>query len=236
MNAAILLSSALLAIASPSPQNASPQGSVAGEAAYQAAVTLARDPAANAERVLESIAEALRDGQNAARVLTEPAFDRFRTQEKFRTLIRDHSKQSEICMVTDAEKGERIKISGLVRDASERPVADALVYAYHADSEGHYARGDGSEDNPRLFGYMRTDSNGRFRFITVRPGAYRGSEQHIHMLVTTPKVTNFVWRIGFHDDPHWAGKPIPRWVVTLAKDAEGTQSAAIEFTVKPRPR
>jgi len=55
-----------------------------------------------------------------------------------------------------------------------------------------------------LRGWVRTDAQGRYRFDTVRPGAYpmRSDPQHVHLHVVEPaRGTYYIDDLVFDDDP-----------------------------------
>jgi protocatechuate 3,4-dioxygenase beta subunit len=73
--------------------------------------------------------------------------------------------------------GERIVVSGRVLDENSRPVAHALVEMWQANSAGRYRHAVDDHDaplDPNFTGCGRalTDGEGRYRFVTVKPGAY----------------------------------------------------------------
>ena len=73
--------------------------------------------------------------------------------------------------------GERIVVSGRVLDENSRPVAHALVELWQANAAGRYRHAVDDHDaplDPNFTGAGRalTDSEGRYRFLTIRPGAY----------------------------------------------------------------
>jgi protocatechuate 3,4-dioxygenase, beta subunit len=73
--------------------------------------------------------------------------------------------------------GERIVVSGRVLDENSRPVAHALVELWQANAAGRYRHTVDDHDaplDPNFTGCGRalTDSEGRYRFITIKPGAY----------------------------------------------------------------
>jgi protocatechuate 3,4-dioxygenase beta subunit len=83
------------------------------------------------------------------------------------------------------ELGERIVISGQVfAPDGAQPVAGIMVYAYHTDADGHYAR-NGAIRPPRLQGWAKTDAQGRFEFRTIRPAPYPGRSipAHVHFIL-----------------------------------------------------
>ena len=83
------------------------------------------------------------------------------------------------------EPGEPLVVAGHVWDPSgEEPAAGVVVYGYHTDVEGLYAR-NGKNRPPRLHGWVKTDASGRFEFTTIRPAAYPGrtNPAHIHFVL-----------------------------------------------------
>jgi protocatechuate 3,4-dioxygenase alpha subunit len=69
-----------------------------------------------------------------------------------------------------------IRIRGAVLDGAGEPVSDALVEIWQADADGAH-RGD--------FGWGRcgTDEQGRFEFVTVKPGPVDGQSPHVSVMV-----------------------------------------------------
>jgi protocatechuate 3,4-dioxygenase beta subunit len=104
------------------------------------------------------------------------------------------------------EPGEPMTLSGTVRDASGRPRAGIVVYAYHTDAKGHYPRStlDGNRHGT-LRGWARTDEAGRYRFDTIRPASYPETDipQHVHMHVIEPHGTYYIDDVHFRDDRFW---------------------------------
>jgi protocatechuate 3,4-dioxygenase beta subunit len=107
------------------------------------------------------------------------------------------------------EPGQPMVIDGVVRNTRGAPVAGVIVYAYHTDASGIYrpienAPGSSARRHGQLRGWAMTDSLGRYRFITIRPGHYpqRNAAQHVHMHVTEPGCcTYYLGSIVFRDDP-----------------------------------
>ena len=104
----------------------------AAEPLYLAAVRAAEsagdlsDRAAQ-KRVLESLEAALDAGACPTRALTDAAFTDLHTADRFRQLIRDHARQWEISMTVPGEPGDKLRVSGVVRDAAGKPVASAAA-------------------------------------------------------------------------------------------------------------
>jgi protocatechuate 3,4-dioxygenase, alpha subunit len=71
-----------------------------------------------------------------------------------------------------------IRVEGVVSDGEGAPVNDAMIEIWQADEEGRYpGQGNGAAaaaDGFRGFGRCATDDEGRFRFVTVKPGRVPG--------------------------------------------------------------
>ena len=73
--------------------------------------------------------------------------------------------------------GERIVVSGRLLDENSRPVAHALIELWQANAAGRYRHAVDDHDaplDPNFTGTGRvlTDAEGRYRFVTIKPGAY----------------------------------------------------------------
>jgi protocatechuate 3,4-dioxygenase, alpha subunit len=83
-------------------------------------------------------------------------------------------------MLTPDTKGQRIAIAGRVLDGSGLPVTDAVLEIWQADADGSYASKHAPSSNvkPAFTGWGRkaADSEGRFRFDTIKPGAVPGPD------------------------------------------------------------
>lgn len=93
--------------------------------------------------------------------------------------------------VPDGIAGERITVRGKVLDGDGKPVPDAVLEIWQADSAGRYASEMSSQNSagPHFLGFGRieTDDNGEFKFTTIKPGRVpgpSGSLQAPHIVVT----------------------------------------------------
>ena len=73
--------------------------------------------------------------------------------------------------------GERIIVTGRVLDEAGRPLPNMLVEIWQANAAGRYVHTVDQHDaplDPNFFGGGRcvTDGDGRYRFLTIKPGAY----------------------------------------------------------------
>ena len=117
--------------------------------------------------------------------------------------------------------GERIIVAGKVMDEDGRPVPRTVVELWQANAAGRY-RHDGDRHNAPLDphfvgkGHVVTDGDGRYRFLTIKPGAYpwRNSvnawrPQHLHFSLFGPAfATRLVTQMYFPGDPLLALDPI----------------------------
>lgn len=127
---------------------------------------------------------------------------------------------------TDAP-GERMLLSGTVRDADGRPRPGIVLYLHQTDHVGVYpplpdaaAAGPEARRHGALRGWVITDAQGRYEVDTVRPGGYPGTAipQHIHIQVIEPGCfTYFIDDVMFRDDPRLT----PRQEQQLAAGAGG---------------
>ena len=118
-------------------------------------------------------------------------------------------------------QGERIIVSGRVVDEDGRPLRGALLEIWQANAAGRYihSRDDHPAPlDPNFSGAGRTitDDEGRYRFTTVKPGAYpwrnhdnawRPAHIHFSIFGTTFR-TRLVTQMYFPGDPLFAYDPI----------------------------
>ena len=110
--------------------------------------------------------------------------------------------------------GERIVVTGRVLDANARPVANTLVEIWQANSAGRYPHPrdlHNAPTDPNFTGAGRTltDAEGRYRFVTIRPGEYPWRNHynawrpaHIHFSLFGPAfVTRLVTQMYFPGGP-----------------------------------
>lgn len=116
---------------------------------------------------------------------------------------------------TDGEpQGERIIVTGRVLDGAGRPLAGQLIEIWQANAAGRYAHKVDQHDaplDPNFFGGGRclTDGEGRYRFSTIKPGAYPWGNHdnawrpnHIHLSLFGPSLeSRLVTQMYFPGDP-----------------------------------
>jgi len=115
--------------------------------------------------------------------------------------------------------GDRVRLEGRVVDADGKPVNDAAVEIWQANSQGKYASPEDTQAQPaekafRGYGRSLTDDAGAFRFRTIKPGRVPGPEgkhQAPHLTVTIfmrGLLKQLQTRIYFPDDPANADDPV----------------------------
>jgi protocatechuate 3,4-dioxygenase, beta subunit len=110
--------------------------------------------------------------------------------------------------------GQRIIVSGRVLDEAGRPVPNTVMEVWQANAAGRYIHVRDQWDaplDPNFTGAGRvvTDGEGRYRYVTVRPGAYPWGNHknawrpaHIHLSLLGPAfATRLVTQLYFPDDP-----------------------------------
>lgn len=117
--------------------------------------------------------------------------------------------------------GERIVVTGRVLDEAGRPLPDTLVEVWQANAAGRYVHTVDQHNaplDPNFLGGGRcvSDSEGRYRFYTVKPGAYPWGNHHngwrpahIHVsLLGASLAGRLVTQFYFPGDPLLALDPI----------------------------
>ena len=128
--------------------------------------------------------------------------------------------------------GERIIVTGRVLDEDSRPLPDTLIEVWQANAAGRYIHTVDQHDaplDPNFFGGGRcvTDSDGVYKFYTVRPGAYPWGNHfnawrpnHIHFSLFGPAfATRLVTQMYFPGDPLLELDPIFQSTPEAARDS-----------------
>ena len=117
--------------------------------------------------------------------------------------------------------GERIIVCGRVMDEDGRPLPETLIEIWQANAAGRYVHIVDQHPaplDPNFSGAGRavTDADGRYRFTTVKPGAYPWRNHpnawrpaHIHLSLFGPTfLTRLVTQMYFPGDPLFPFDPI----------------------------
>ena len=126
--------------------------------------------------------------------------------------------------------GERIIVAGTVQDEEGNPIPDILLEIWQPNAAGRYDHADDQHDaplDPNFLGAGRcvTDQRGRYRFITIKPGAYPWGNHynawrpsHIHFSLFGPSImTRLVTQMYFLGDPLLEFDPIYKSVPEAAR-------------------
>jgi protocatechuate 3,4-dioxygenase, beta subunit len=124
-------------------------------------------------------------------------------------------------LTTAGPVGERILVSGRLLDVDGRPIRDSLVEIWQCNAAGRYRhRSDNwpAPLDPNFVGAGRTvtDAEGRYEFITIKPGPYPWGNHpnawrpaHIHFsLLGRSFEQRLVTQMYFPADPLFAFDPI----------------------------
>jgi protocatechuate 3,4-dioxygenase, beta subunit len=143
---------------------------------------------------------------------TRPAYGRGRIGDRDDDLTRQHGGEP---------LGERIIVTGRVLDGDGRPVRNGLVEVWQANPAGRYTHQNDAHPaplDPNFSGAGRclTDDEGRYRFVTVKPGAYPWKNHdnawrpaHIHFSLFGPSFrSRLITQMYFPGDPLFEHDPI----------------------------
>jgi protocatechuate 3,4-dioxygenase beta subunit len=158
-----------------------------------------------------------------------PAFGRIPVRPQDADLTRQHRGEP---------LGERIVLSGRVLDGDGRPLRNALIEIWQANAAGRYP--DPVDDHPAPLdpnftgaGRCLTDSEGGYRFITVKPGAYPWKNHenawrpaHVHFSLIGPGLANrLITQMYFPGDPLLRLDPILQSIA----DPRGRERLVAQF-------
>ena len=117
--------------------------------------------------------------------------------------------------------GERIAISGRLLNEGGKPVRGALIEVWQANAAGRYKHRMDQHHAPldpnfSGFGRTLTDAEGRYKFISIKPGAYPWGNHanawrpaHIHFSIFgAGLLSRLVTQMYFPGDPLLAYDPI----------------------------
>jgi protocatechuate 3,4-dioxygenase, beta subunit len=143
---------------------------------------------------------------------TGPAYGRGPIGELDHDLTRQHAGEP---------LGERIIVTGCVTDGDGRPIRNSLIEVWQANAAGRYVHKLDRHPaplDPNFSGAGRclTDDEGRYRFVTVKPGAYPWKNHdnawrpaHIHFsLFGEAFRSRLITQMYFPGDPLFGQDPI----------------------------
>ena len=83
---------------------------------------------------------------------------------------------------------QKLVVSGRILAPDTKPLADAIVEAWHANANGDRAS-------------VTTDADGRFMFTTIAPAEYPGRPRHLHYRVSHKGRATPVTQLHFAREP-----------------------------------
>jgi protocatechuate 3,4-dioxygenase beta subunit len=146
-------------------------------------------------------------------------------------------------IVSAGEPGDPLIVTGTIYAPDGRtPLEGISLFVYQTDAAGRYTTTGGDNRNTRIHGLMRTNSEGRYEFRTIKPGSYPASRNpaHIHAYVSGPGYPEY-WIDEYHftDDPFVsdemrvkAGKGDLSSILTLTRGADGVLRGVRDIKVE----
>jgi protocatechuate 3,4-dioxygenase beta subunit len=146
--------------------------------------------------------------QQAGRILT-PRVD----MGPFYPMLKPLDKDADLSRIAGSKTraaGKIVHVTGRIVNEKGEPVRGAKIEIWQANAEGRYshpADPNTAPIDPNFQGYavITTDAEGRYRFKTVKPGAYPATADwlrppHIHLDVSG-KTDRLVTQMFFPDEP-----------------------------------
>ena len=136
------------------------------------------------------------------------------TEGPFYPIVEQADKDADLTKFADSEGvavGEIIVVKGQVLGDDGNPVSEAIVDIWQANAAGRYAHE--ADDNTAVldpnfqsWAIMKTDEEGRYRFKSVRPGAYPVDDKwtrppHIHFKVSKRGYREITTQMYFENEP-----------------------------------
>lgn len=103
-------------------------------------------------------------------------------------------------------QGRITDLRGRILDRNGRPLSDLRIEIWQCDANGRYRHPRDSGDHPidpgfQGLGHTITDSQGGYRFRTIRPVPYPGRTPHIHVAVFPAGERPFVTQLYVAGEP-----------------------------------
>jgi protocatechuate 3,4-dioxygenase alpha subunit len=151
-------------------------------------------------------------------------------------------------LITPDATGTKIHIEGRVLDGDGKPINDAMIEIWQADSQGRYANARGEQPRPNAkftgFGRSATDKDGVYSFDTIKPGPVpgpNGKAQAPHIVVcifSRGMLRQIYTRLYFSDEKTNDADPILNLVPTdrrgtlIAHKQPGNGAPAYRFDIR----
>ena len=135
---------------------------------------------------------------------------------------------------TGIAKGDILNLSGIVVNTKGEPQQELIIEIWQTDPQGRYKHpGDSSpgerDPNFQYWGATFTDTEGRYYFKTVVPGAYEPRPAHIHYKVLKDGKVLLISQIYFIKSDENAKQPSMTSRINLQTvDLKSTKSGEFE--------
>jgi protocatechuate 3,4-dioxygenase alpha subunit len=130
-------------------------------------------------------------------------------------------------LIVPGLEGEKIRIEGRVLDGDNAGIPDAMIEIWQADAKGGFAHargGQGANTGFKGFGRVEPDKEGKYHFITIKPGRVKtldGKLQAPHIDVAVfarGMLKHLVTRIYFGDEESNEADPVLSQVPAERRD------------------
>ena len=133
---------------------------------------------------------------------------------------------------TEGMDGKDLTVRGQVVDVACRPVAGAVLDVWQADPTGVY-----DTKSFQLRGKVQTDADGRYQFLTLKPGSYGSGfvrTPHIHVRVQAEGLRDLTTQLYFPDEELNAQDALyrPDLLMSVSKGYAGL-SGTFNFVMEP---
>ncbi len=156
---------------------------------------------------------------------------------------------SQVWLTTDKEPGDHTIISGTVfKSDGITPDSGITMFLYQTDAGGYYHRPKEDVFHPRLFGWIRTKSDGRYEIHTIKPAPeilVPNEPAHIHVHIFGQGMQeHFLHEFWFQGDERISPEDIKRYsaldsfspIIVLTKGEDGIWKGTRNIRVRPAPQ
>jgi protocatechuate 3,4-dioxygenase beta subunit len=153
---------------------------------------------------------------------------------------------SRVWLVNKDEPGEKILLSGRVfKKDGVTPDSGVTLFLYQTDAGGYYHRPEENVFHPRLFGWIRTGSDGSYEIHTIKPApeilaADEPAHIHVHIF-GNGMPEHFLHEFWFQGDKGISAKEQKAFeslgtfspILTLKKGSDGVLKGVRNIRVRP---
>jgi protocatechuate 3,4-dioxygenase beta subunit len=151
-------------------------------------------------------------------------------------------------LVLKDEPGEQIILSGRIfKEDGVTPDSGITLFLYQTDAGGYYHRPQEDVFHPRLFGWLRTGSDGQYEIHTIKPApeilaADEPAHIHVHIF-GNGMPEHFLHEFWFQGDRNISAEELRASkrlgtfspIVALKKESDGILRVVRNIRVRPAP-